>query len=136
MDDERFAPGMPVLDRQALPDDASRSRVPSRVPETRPTRLQDAFIPISVVVLFCGVIAITALETGSTLGSPIVRVAVLLGSALLALVTLDALLRVWRSVSAWRPVDPGRAHFRLVWVATLALALALTVGAFWLALTA
>ena len=127
---------MPVLDRQAPRDDAPSRRVPSRVPETRPTRLQDAFIPISVVVLFCGIVAITALETGSTIASPLVRLPALVGSALLALVTVDALVRVWRSVAAWRPVDPGRARFRLVWVATLALALVLTIGAFWLALTA
>ena len=29
-------------------------------------------------------------------------------------------MRVWRSVGAWRPVDAGRAAFRLVWVAVLA----------------
>ena len=35
-------------------------------------------------------------------------------------VTVDALVRVWRSVGAWRSVDAGRAAFRLVWVAVLA----------------
>src|SRR3712207_2458282 len=125
---------MPVLDRQ--PVRAAHARGPSRVPETRPTRLQDAFIPISVVVLVCGVVAITALEFGTPFGAALVRIPVLLGSALLALVTLDALVRVWRSVAAWRPVDPGRARFRLLWVATLALTLVLTLAVFAVALLA
>ena len=65
MDDERHLPGIPVLDRQstrARLDAQGRPLVPSRVPETRPTPLQDAFIYLSVVVLVCGVVAISALN--------------------------------------------------------------------------
>ena len=130
MDDERHLPGMPVLDRQAVPerrDAARRPLAPSRVPETRPTPLQDAFIPISVVVLVCGVVAITALELGSPLGAPVVKVPVLVGSVLLAAVTVDAIVRIWRSAWAWLPVDRGRGLFRFVWVATLVASLVLLV---------
>ncbi len=94
--------------------------MPQRVPELKPTPLQGAFIYLSIVVLICGVVAIMALELGTPMSSPLVRIPVLVGGAVLLLVTADALVRVWRSVGAWRPVDAGRAAFRLVWVAVLA----------------
>jgi hypothetical protein len=90
------------------------------VPETRPTPLQGSFIYLSIVVLVCGVIAIMALELGTPMSSWIVKIPVLIGGSVLLAVTLDALVRVWRSVAAWRDVDAGRAAFRLVWVAVLA----------------
>jgi len=126
MDDERYAPGMPVLDRQAHPirlDASGRPLVPSRVPETRPTPLQDWFIYLSIGVLVCGIIAISALQFGTPLGAPIVKVPVLIGGALLVVVTVDAILRIWRSAIAWLPVDRGRGWFRFVWVATLVVSL-------------
>jgi len=113
---------MPALDRQErpLPRDAKgRPLVPQRVPETKPTPLQDAFIHLSIVVLVCGVIAIMALELGTPMSSLLVKVPVLVGGAVLLGVTADALVRVWRSVGAWRPVDVGRARFRVVWAAVL-----------------
>ena len=114
------------LDRQqrALPVDAEgRPLVPQRVPEPHPTPLQGAFIYLSIVVLVCGVIAIMALELGAPMSSLLVKAPVLLGGTVLLAVTADALVRVWRSVRAWRPVDPGRAWFRVVWSGVLAASL-------------
>jgi hypothetical protein len=122
------------LDRQArsLPVDAQgRPLVPQRVPELRPTPLQGVFIYLSVVVLICGVFAIMAMELGTPMSSWLVKVPVLIGGVLLLAVTIDALVRVWRSVGAWRQVDAGRAAFRLVWVTVLAGSLVL-VAAFML----
>ena len=114
---------MPALDRQErvlAVDVHGRPLVPQRVPETAPTPLQDSFIYLSIVVLVCGVIAIMALELGTPMSSLLVKVPVLIGGAVLMVVTADALVRVWRSVAAWRPVDAGRARFRIVWAAVLA----------------
>ena len=115
--------GMPTLDRQERAparDVHGRLLVPQRVPETRPTLLQDTFIYVSIVVLVCGVIAIVALELGTPMSSLLVKVPVLIGGVALLAVTADALVRVWRSVGAWRPVDAGRARFRVVWAIVLA----------------
>jgi hypothetical protein len=116
--------GLPRLDRQERPplpvDAQGRPLVPQRVPELKPTPLQGAFIYLSIMVLVCGVMAITALELGTPMSSPLVRIPVLIGGAVLLVITADALVRVWRSVGAWRRVDVGRAAFRLVWVAVLA----------------
>lgn len=118
------------LDRQPVPERRAadgRPLSPQRIPETRPTPLQDWFIYLSIVVLVCGVIAISALNFGVPLADPIVRLPVALGGAILAIVTLDALVRVWRSAWAWLPVDRGRGAFRFVWAAVLAATLAATV---------
>ena len=49
------------LDRQEIPRRAtSKPEPPQRVPESNPPVLGDWFIYLSVVVLICGVIAITA----------------------------------------------------------------------------
>jgi hypothetical protein len=132
MDDERWQPGMPVLARQGVAPTAprgGRQAVPQRVPETRPTPLQGVFIYLSVVVLICGTVAITAWEIGSPLGAPVVRLPVLLAAALLVVVTVDATVRIGRSVSAWWPVARGRAAFRAVWVGVLLVGIALELGA-------
>jgi hypothetical protein len=132
MDHEDVVQGGPQLDRQERPvrlDARGRPLVPSRVPETRPTPLQAGFIYLSIVVLVCGVVAIASLEVGSPLAAPQVRFPVLIGGAVLVAVTLDAIVRIWRSAWAWMPVDRGRGWFRLVWVATLVLSLALVLGA-------
>jgi hypothetical protein len=71
---------------------------------------------LSVVVLICGALAITALEFGVPLGSPIVKLCALIGAPLLIATTADATLRIWRSAWAWLPVNPGRGLFRLAWV--------------------
>lgn len=123
MDSDDTPEGAPLLDRQLRPlsvDAQGRRLVPQRVPERQPTPLQDKFIYLSIVVLVCGVIAIMALELGAPMSSLFVKVPVLVGGIVLLVVTADALLRVWRSVSAWWPADRGRALFRLVWAAVLA----------------
>ena len=89
------------------------------MPELRPPILGDWFIYLSVVVLVCGVVAITALEFGSPLSSAFVRVPALIGAGLLIILSADAALRVWRSAWAWLPVDRGRGLFRFVWAAVL-----------------
>jgi hypothetical protein len=127
MDDARWEPGMPVLDRQA----AAASTVPPSlavlprrsVPETNPTPLQKHYVLLSVPVLLAGAIAITALEVGVPLGSPLVKLCVLVAAPLLIATTLDAIVRIWRSAWAWMPVDRGRGLFRLAWVAAAAIGL-------------
>lgn len=119
------------LDRQPVPERHAadgRRLAPQRIPETRPTPLQDWFIYLSVIVLVCGVIAISALNFGVSLTDPLVRLPVAIGGAILAIVTLDALVRVWRAAWAWLPVDRGRGLFRFVWSAVLAGALLATVA--------
>jgi hypothetical protein len=161
MDDERWEPGMPVLDRQgprtvtaspappaapvppaaaaspaapgtngtaraAVPDPHGATATlppslqglpPRSVPEVAPTPLQRQYINLSVIVLICGAIAITALELGAALGSPLVKLCVLIAAPLLVVTTADAVLRIWRSAWAWMPVDRGKGLFRLAWVA-------------------
>jgi hypothetical protein len=127
------------LDRQVPPeprDAAGRPLVPSRVPETRPTPLHDWFIYLSVVVLICGTIAISALELGARLGDGIVRLPVAIGGVVLAIVTADAAVRVWRSAWAWLPIDRGRGLFRFVWSAVFVGILLATVAIVVAALTA
>jgi hypothetical protein len=115
--------GAPKLDRQERPvplDVHGRPLVPQRVPELAPTPLQASFIYLSIVALVCGVIAIGALELGTPMSSWWVKGPVLIGGAILLAVTIDALVRVWRSVRAWWDVDRGRALFRVVWVVVIA----------------
>jgi hypothetical protein len=129
--DDESHPGMPALDRQDRPirlDVRGRPVIPSRVPETRPTPLQAVFIYLSIGVLVCGVIAIMALELGASFGSPWVKLPSLIGGALLLAVTIDAIVRIWRSAKAWMLVDPATGLFRVVWVGVLAAAAAATVA--------
>ena len=123
MDDPRWAPGMPVLDRQPVPATSAAAAPPRNVPETAPTPLQRHYISLSVVALVAGTIAITALETGSSPRSVLVKACVAVGAPILVLTTADAALRIWRSVQAWLPVDRGRALFRLAWLAAAAIGL-------------
>jgi len=140
VDDPRHEPGMPVLDRQAVRESrlpASLQGLPPRsVPELRPTPLQRHFIGLSVVALICGATAITALELGSPLGSPLVKLCVAIGAPLLFLTTGDAAIRIWRSAWAWMSVDAGRGAFRLAWFAATLALLGLLVLATWLVLSA
>jgi len=112
------------------------SRPPRSIPETRPTPLQRYYIELSVVALLCGAVAITAIEFGAELSSPIVRVSVLVGGGFLALTMGDALLRVWRAAWAWMPIDRGKGLFRLSWVAAIVALYAVLVLAIWLVLGA
>lgn len=132
MGDDDIIDGGPVLDRQERTvrlDVHGRPVVPSRVPETRPTPLQDVFIYLSIVVLVCGVVAIGALELGTPLGSMVVKVPVLVGGMVLIVVTGDAMVRIWRAAWAWMPIDRGRGVFRLVWDAVLGVSLVVIAGA-------
>ena len=134
---------MPVLDRQAVPDrgapaaggsglTAAASRPPDRIPETAPTPLQRHYINLSAIALVAGFVAITALEAGSTFGSPLVKLCVLIGGPILIVTTGDAILRIWRSAWAWMPVNRGRGLFRLSWVIVGLIGVAVIVAA-WVA---
>jgi len=123
-EDERWEAGMPALDRQPVNEPrqptlpASLQGLPQRsVPETAPTPLQKQYVLLSVPVLIAGAIAITALELGAPLGSPLVKLCVIVGAPLLVVTTADATVRIWRSAWAWMPVNRGRGIFRLAWVA-------------------
>jgi hypothetical protein len=124
MDDERWEQGMPVLDRQGI----NARRVIERAPETKPTPLQKHYINLSAIALVAGALGITALETGSSLASPIVKFCALIAIPIFILTTADAALRFWRSAKAWLPIDRGRALFRLTWVAAALLASASRSG--------
>jgi hypothetical protein len=130
--DERWEEGMPVLDRQPIGAD----RAPDRIPETAPTPLQKHYINLSAIALVAGAFAITALETGTSMRSPIVKFCVLIAAPIFVLTTADAALRFYRSAWAWMPVDLGRGLFRLTWVAAAFLGIGIAVGAASLVLTA
>jgi hypothetical protein len=121
MDDERWEPGMPVLDRQAVRTPTTlppslQGRPPRSVPEVAPTPLQRHFINLSVIVLICGAVAITALNLGARLGDPLIKLCVIIASPLLVATTADAIVRIWRSAWAWMGIDRGKGLFRLAWV--------------------
>jgi hypothetical protein len=99
-------------------------RVRDRIPELAPTPLQPHYINLSFVALIAGAVAITALETGSPLSSPLVKVCVAVAAPLLVVANGDATLRIWRSAWAWMPVDRGRGLFRLAWVGAASIGLA------------
>jgi hypothetical protein len=133
MEDERWEPGMPVLDRQptrptTLPP-SLQGLPPRSVPEVAPTPLQKHYINLSVPVLIAGAIAITALNLGAKLGDPLVKLCVLVAAPLLVVTTADAILRIWRSAWAWMRVDRGKGWFRLAWVAVSLIGLAALAGA-------
>ena len=108
---------MPVLERQPVTLPRSLQGLPARsVPEVAPTPLQKHYVLLSVPVLLLGALAITALEFGTPLGSPLIKLCVLIAAPLLVVTTADAVVRIWRSAWAWMPVDRGRGWFRLAWV--------------------
>jgi hypothetical protein len=140
VDDERWEPGMPVLDRQAvgastLPP-SLRGLPPRSVPEVAPTPLQHHYVLLSIPVLIAGTIAITALELGVSPASPLVKLCILVGAPLLVVTTSDAVLRIWRSAWAWMPVDRTKGVFRLAWVAVSLIGLGVIVAAAAIALLA
>ena len=111
---------MPVLDRQAaarrnLPPSLA-AQPPRSVPEVAPTPLQRQFVSLSVVALIAGAVAITALELGMPLASPLLKICVVVAAPILLLTTGDAAVRIWRSAWAWMPVNRSRALFRLSWL--------------------
>jgi hypothetical protein len=109
---------------------------PRSVPEARPTPLQRHYVLLSAPALVLGAVAITALEVGAPLGSPLVKLCVLLAAPLLALANADAIIRIWRSAWAWMPVDATKGRFRLAWVAVGMILWALLLAATWLVVTA
>jgi hypothetical protein len=138
MEDERWEAGMPVLDRQAVPPvprpasslpPSLQALPPRSVPEVAPTPFQKQYVLLSVPVLVLGAIAITALELGASLGSPLVKGCVLIATPLLVVTTADAVLRIWRSAWAWMPTDRGRGLFRLAWVTVSVVGLVALVAA-------
>jgi hypothetical protein len=124
MDDPRWEPGMPVLDRQGIGADRMRDRIP----ETQPTPLQRQYINLSAIALVAGAIAITAIETGAPLSSPIVKLCTIVGAPLFIVTTGDAAVRFYRSAMAWMPIDRGRGLFRLTWVAAALLGIGVVAG--------
>ena len=113
---------MPALDRQTVRAPTSlppslQGLPPRSVPEVAPTPLQKHYINLSVVVLICGAIAITALNLGARLGDPLIKLCVAVAAPLLVVTTADAIVRIWRSAWAWMAVDRGKGLFRLAWVA-------------------
>ena len=140
---------MPVLDRQAvatrpvpavpavstLPP-SLQGLPPRSVPETDPTPLQKHYVLLSVPVLILGAIAITGLEIGVPLGSPLIKLCVLIAAPLLVITTADALVRIWRSAWAWMPVDRTKGLFRLAWVVVSVVGLAALIAASFAALFA
>ena len=139
---------MPVLDRQAVAPATRGSARPATlppslqgfpprsVPELAPTPLQHHYVLLSVPVLFAGTIAITALELGAELGSPLVKLCVLIAAPLLTITTVDATVRIWRSAWAWMPVDRNKGLFRLAWVVVSLIFLVLIGAASAVVLTA
>jgi len=123
---------MPVLDRQEI----GTVRGPDRIPETRPTPLQRQYINLSAVALVAGALGITALETGSPISSPLVKLCALVAAPIFVLTTGDAALKFWRSAWAWMPVDRGRGLFRLAWVGAALIGIGIAIGAASLVLTA
>ena len=132
MDDPRWQPGMPVLERQAIGAD----RPVDRIPETKPTPLQKHYINLSAIALVAGAVAITAIETGMPLSSPVIKLCALIGAPLFVITTADAALRFYRSARAWMPIDRGRGLFRLTWVVAAVLGIGVILGFASLILTA
>ena len=133
MEDERWEPGMPVLDRQAvrtptLPP-SLQGLPPRSVPEVAPTPLQHHYVLLSVPVLIAGTIAITALELGASPGSLLVKLCVTHRCA--AARGHDrrrdpAHLALGLGLDADRP---RQGDFRLAWVVVSVIGLAALVGA-------
>ena len=132
MDDERWESGMPVLDRQPI----HAARGPDRIPETKPTPLHKHYINLSAIALVAGALAITAIEAGTPMTSPIVKLCALVAAPIFVLTTADAALRFYRSAWAWMPIDRGRGLFRLTWVLAALLGIGVVVGAASLIVTA
>ena len=123
---------MPVLDRQGI----GANRAPDRIHETAPTPLQRYYINLSAIALVAGALAITAIEAGTPMTSPIVKLCALVAAPIFVLTTADAALRFYRSAWAWMPIDLGRGLFRLTWVLAALLGIGVVVGAASLIVTA
>ncbi len=123
---------MPVLHRQGI----GTGRAPDRIQETKPTPLQKHYINLSAVALVAGALAITGVETGIPLSSPLIKFCALIGAPLFVITTADAALRFYRSARAWLPIDRRRGLFRLTWVLAALLGIGVVLGFTSLVLTA
>ena len=132
-------PGLQPVGLPAAPSgvpEALAALPPRSVPEARPTPLQRHYVLLSAPALVLGTVAITALEMGVPLGSPLIKFCVLVAAPLLAIANADAIVRIWRSAWAWMPVDITKGRFRLAWVAVGVILYALLLAAAWLVVTA
>jgi hypothetical protein len=139
INDPRVEAGMPILDRQSASLSGPSPLAglsPRSVPEARPTPLQKHYVLLSAPALVLGTVAITALEMGSALNSPLIKLCVLVAAPLLAVANADAIVRIWRSAWAWMPVDVAKGRFRLAWVAVGVALYALLLTAVWLVIAA
>jgi hypothetical protein len=125
MDEERWEAGMPVLDRQPI----GAHRQADRIPVTKPTPLQRHYINLSAVALVAGAVGITAVEAGTPLSSPLVKLCALIAAPIFVLTTADAALRFYRSGWAWMPIDRDRGLFRFTWVLAALLGIVIAIGA-------
>jgi len=132
--DERVLDQSPQHSEEIGPRGADRPL--DRIPETKPTPLQKHYINLSAIALVAGAIAITGVETGMPLSSPLIKLCALIGAPLFVLTTADAALRFYRSARAWMPIDRGRALFRLTWVLAALLGIGVILGFASLILTA
>ena len=123
---------MPVLDRQEI----GAHRGPDRIPVSKPTPLQKHYINLSAIALVAGALAITAIEAGTPMASPIVKLCALVAAPIFVATTADAALRFYRSAWAWMPIDRGRGLFRLTWVLAALLGIGVVIGATSLILSA
>ena len=99
-----------------------------RIPETAPTPLQKHYINLSAVALIAGALAITAIESGTPISSPLVKLCALVGAPIFIVTTADAALRFWRSAWAWMPVDRGRGLFRVLWTVLALIGIGVVAG--------
>jgi hypothetical protein len=109
---------------------------PDRIPESKPTPLQRYYINLSAIALVAGALGITAVEAGTPISSPIVKLCTLVAVPIFVATTADAALRFYRSAWAWMPINPGRGLFRLSWVLAALLGIGVALGAASLILTA
>jgi len=123
---------MPVLDRPGM----GAEHAPDRIPETKPTPLQRYYINLSAIALVAGAIGITAIEAGTPMSSPLVKLCALVAAPIFVVTTGDAALKFYRSAWAWMPIKVGRGLFRLTWVLAALLGIGIAVGAASLILTA
>ena len=103
-------------------------RAPDRIPETTPTPLQRHYINLSAIALVAGALAITAIEGGIPMSSPLVKLCALVAAPIFVVTTADAALRFWRSAWAWMPIDRGRGLFRILWTAAALLGIGFVIG--------
>ena len=123
---------MPVLSRQEI----EPRKGPDRIPETKPTPLQRHYINLSAIALVAGALGITALEAGTPMSSPIVKLCALVAAPIFVATTADAALKFYRSAWAWMPIDRGRGLFRLTWVGAAFIVIGVVIGAASLVLSA